>query len=70
MISSAYRRLHLMLPVSRLTVVAGSNQAGSDSAIAEHMDIVGAFITGDGARAAQVAEAHLLGAAQLMEQPG
>lgn len=70
MISNAYRGLHLILAVSRLSVVAGSNQVGSDGAMAEHTAIVEAFIAGDGPRAEQAVRGHLTGAAARMEQPG
>jgi len=63
MISNAYRELHLILAVSRLSVVAGSNQVGSDEAMAEHAEIVAAFKAGDGARAERAVRGHLDGAA-------
>ena len=66
MIANAYRGLHLILAVSRLSVVAGSNQVGSDSAMAEHDAIVAAFAAGDGARAEAAVRGHLDGAAARM----
>ncbi|MFJ3055374.1 GntR family transcriptional regulator [Herbaspirillum sp. NPDC087042] len=65
-ISHAYRNLHLILAVSRLSVVSGSNQVGSDAAMQEHQEIVTAFAEGDGARAAAAVRGHLQGAAQRM----
>lgn len=68
MISNAYRELHLILAVSRLSVVAGSNQVGSSAAMAEHEQIVAAFENGDGAGAEAAVRGHLQGATTRMAQ--
>jgi DNA-binding GntR family transcriptional regulator len=58
-ISAAYRDLHLILSVARLSVVPESNAIGSDAAVREHRGILRAFEKRDSNRAEQAVRAHI-----------
>lgn len=58
-ISAAWRDLHLILSVARLSVVPDSNVVGSDDALQEHRRIVAAFEARDPDAAEAAVRAHL-----------
>jgi DNA-binding GntR family transcriptional regulator len=58
-ISAAYRDLHLILSVARLSVAPESNTIGSDAAVREHRDIVRAFEKRDADRAEKAVREHI-----------
>lgn len=62
-ISSAYRELHLILWVARLSVVPDSDNIGSDDAVREHRKIIEAFEAHDADGAEAAVRGHI-GAAQ------
>lgn len=57
--SAAYRELHLILAVARLSVVPESNNLGSDEAVQEHRAIIAAFEARDPAAAEAAVWRHL-----------
>lgn len=66
-ISAAWRELHLIIGVARLSVVPDSDVLGSDAAVEEHRAIARAFAAGDGAGAERALRAHLLSALARMD---
>lgn len=58
-ISAAYRDLHLILSVARLSVAPESNAIGSDAAVREHRDILRAFERRDASRAEDAVREHI-----------
>lgn len=69
-VSAAYRELHLILAVARLSVVPESNNIGSDEAVREHRALIAAFEAGDGAAAEAAIIGHLGAARQRMKVNG
>jgi len=68
-ISKAFRELHLILMVARLTVIPNSDTIGSDAGMAEHVAILEAFKHGDGGRAESAVRAHLAAAQDRLQLP-
>lgn len=65
-ISEAYRALHAVLSVARLSVVPESNSIGSDAAVAEHRKIIAAFEAHDAEAAQVMVWEHIEAARQRM----
>ncbi|KAF1047313.1 GntR family transcriptional regulator [Xylophilus sp.] len=68
-ISAAWRELHLIMNVARLSVLPESNVLGSDAAVQEHRQIAAAFAARDPAGAELALRRHLQAARDRM-QPG
>ena len=65
-ISAAYRELHLILSVARLSVVPDSNNVGSDNAVREHRAIIAAFEEHDPQAAEAAVRGHIESAQRRM----
>lgn len=61
-VSAAYRELHLILTVARMSIVPESNNIGSDEAVREHRAIIAAFEVGDSVGAEAAVHGHLAAA--------
>lgn len=69
-IAAAWRGLHLIIGVARLSVVPHSNSLGSDAAVEEHRQIAAAFRAGDATGAEKALRAHLAAALKRMDAAG
>jgi DNA-binding GntR family transcriptional regulator len=64
--SAAWRELHMVISVARLSIVPNSGNLGSEAAHLEHGRIVAAFEAGDPEAAARAVNQHLGGAASRL----
>ncbi|OZI31202.1 hypothetical protein CAL29_25060 [Bordetella genomosp. 10] len=64
--SAAWRELHMIIVVARLSIVPNSDTLGSEAALTEHGRIVDAFEAGDGDAAAEAVRLHLGGASSRL----
>ena len=65
-LSMTYRSMHAVLTLARMSLFRDAGSIGSDAAIAEHAEIVRAYVARDGAQAEAAVRQHLKGSQDRM----
>jgi len=69
-IAEAWRNLHLIINVARLSVVPHSDSLGSDAAVLEHRAILDAYVRQDAEAAEHAIKDHLTQAIARFSRTG